>query len=586
MDRISYLATASISNPAKKRYATIPYMQKVWKIKERKKADLIEHLLAQRGLEKEEDRLNFLQPDYAKLHNPFLFVDMEKAVERIWRAIDNQEKVLIYSDYDADAVTANAVIYRGLKALGLQADIYIPDRFTEGYGLNVAAFEKIKEDGASLVITVDCGTNSVDEAVFCKANGIDLIITDHHEITGETPDAFALINPKNPKEKYPYHELTGVGVAFKVICGLLSKREKHDLPEGYEKWLLDLVAIGTVADCHSLIGENRQLVKYGLQVLAKTKWIGLRVLMELAGITQNGVPVRGFDTYTIGFIIAPRINAAGRIEHASTAFELLITDDLVEGKHLAQELEKLNTRRQRLTENVMSEARDQLALKQNHKILMAVGNDWPKGVVGLVAGKLTEEFSRPVLVLERGSEESTGSARSVRNFNIVDALNFSKAHLVKYGGHAAAAGFTLRNENLEIFEKSLLDFAEDNLKEEDLAKILDIDSELTAKEISLETVEKLESFEPFGMDNVKPRFILKKVKVNDANCVGKDQKHLQMTVCAEENQYFKCIAFNFGNSISLLPVGEFIDLVFELISDTWNGQKNIKLRVLDFRKAE
>lgn len=563
-------------------------MEKVWEIKKQTEKELIKQLLVNRGILSQENIEDFLDVSYAKLHDPYIFRDMRKAARRIVEGLLKNEKILIYSDYDADAITANALLFRLLKLLGAQPDVYIPDRFSEGYGLNLVAFEKIKEKSSKIVITVDCGTNSIAEAEFCKANGMDLIITDHHEITGELPEAFALINPKNPQEKYPYDQLTGVGVAFKLACAILSEARAASLPQalalpaGFEKWLLDLVAIGTIADCHSLLGENRILVKYGLRVLAKTKWPGLRTLMQGAGIW--GKPQ---DAYTVGFIIAPRINAAGRIEHAKSAFDLLVTDNQEEALKYAETLNVLNSRRQMLTENVMSEARQQLLLLSERKILLAAGTDWPKGVVGLVAGKLTEEFGKPVLVMERGLEESTGSARSVRNFNIVEALNYSKSILVKYGGHAAAAGFTLRTEHIDIFYKNLLDYAEENMQPDDAARVVAIDAQIQPEEINLQTMEVLEHFEPFGMDNPKPVFLLSGARLESFNAVGKEQKHLQLSVSAPlangSRKLFKAIAFNFGRSSGSLKVGQQMDLVFEMLSDAWQGVKTAKLRVIDFK---
>ncbi len=564
-------------------------MNRIWNVQKQTEKDLITQLLANRGVKSDEEIEAFLHPEYSKLNDPFLFKDMRKAVDRVWQAVENKEKILIYSDYDADAVTANAVLFRMFEFLGVKPEIYIPDRFSEGYGLNVAAFERFKEQGIQLVLTVDCGTNSVEEAKFCKANGIDLLITDHHEITGETPDAFALINPKNPADVYPYDQLVGVAVAFKLATGVLTQRDrieknKLDVPEGFEKWLLDLVAIGTVADCHSLLGENRILVKYGLKVLSKTKWPGLKILLDLAGTT--GKPI---DTFTLGFVIAPRINAAGRIEHASSAFNLLVSNEPAEALKLAQDLDALNTKRQKITETVMSEAREQIALIQERKVLMIAGTDWPKGVVGLVAGKLAEEYSKPVLVMERGAVESTGSARSIPSFNVVEALKYSKDVLVKFGGHAAAAGFTLRTEHLDIFYKNLLDFADTNINEADLAKVINIDAEMRPEDVNMQTAEALGAFEPFGVDNNKPKFMLSNVEVCECRGVGNDSKHLQISVNARlmngTQKTLKCIAFGFGKMIEQLPVGERIDLAFELLTDTWQGRKNIKLRVIDFRKA-
>ncbi|MHB8871258.1 MAG: single-stranded-DNA-specific exonuclease RecJ [Candidatus Doudnabacteria bacterium] len=554
-------------------------MNRTWKLKKQIEKDLFAQLLANRGISGEKEISDFLNPEYDQLNDPFLFLEMRKAVDRIWKAIQKKEKILVYSDYDADAITANAVLFRMFEALGVNVGTYIPDRFSEGYGLNLEAFNKIKEGGVDLVITVDCGTNSVKEAEFCKANNIDLIITDHHEITGEVPDVFALINPKNPKEKYPYHELVGVGVAFKLACAVLSEKEKHNLALGWEKWLLDLVAIGTVADCHSLIGENRLLVKFGLKVLQKTKWLGLRLLLQLAGMTSKNL-----DTYTLGFIIAPRINAAGRIEHASSAFDLLTANEYSEAAESAKNLEALNTKRQKITEIVISEAREQLLLVSERKILLASGANWPKGVVGLVAGKLTEEFGKPVLVMERGETESTGSARSVANFNIVEALKFSSEHLVKFGGHAAAAGFTVKTEYIDVFYKNLLDFADQNLNTEDLSKEIEIEAEVKAEDVNLKNAEMLEAFEPFGVDNPKPKLLLSGLVIKDQKLVGKEQKHLQLSLVSEAGKLLKAIAFGFGKSAPDLLPGQNIDIVFEMIKDEWNGSSNVKLRIIDYKK--
>ena len=410
-------------------------MAKIWKLKEKPPKELSDkyleidaltlQLLYTRGLlGKEEIERFFLSPPVRNLYDPFIFTDMQKAVDRIWQAIEQKEKIYIYSDYDADAVTANACLQQTFRYLNFAVESYIPDRFTEGYGLNLEAFKKIKDAGAKLVITVDCGTNSVDVAEYCRQNGIDLIITDHHEITGSTPDSFALINPKNPADKYPDDQITGVGVAYKLASAMLSQKskvikskgiEENQYIAGWDKWLLDLVAIGTVADCHSLFGENRILVNLGLKVLPKTKWLGLRQLMKTAGIKEGVMP----DTHTLGFIIAPRINAAGRLEHANVALNLLMTENTEEAQALALSLEEINRRRQDLTLRLVSEAKEQAELLGDRKVLLLKSKDWPKGVVGLVAGRLAGQYNRPVVVLETGESEATGSARSVGDFDIV-----------------------------------------------------------------------------------------------------------------------------------------------------------------------
>ena len=373
-------------------------MKKQWKIKTPPEAplpnlpqypNLILRLLALRGITEESAIHDFLDPDYEKLHDPFLFKDMQKAVERINQAIKRQEKVAIYADYDADAITACSVLYLALKKLGLTPVSYIPDRFTEGYGMNQDAIRKLAEDKVSLIITVDCGTNAVLEGSLCQELGIDLIITDHHEVTGPLPEAYAIINPKSPEDNYPFEFLTGVGVAYKLAQALFSSKG-----DGWEKWLLDLVAVGTVADCQSLTGENRILVSFGLKVLTKTRNLGLKALLEAAQVKSDK-----YDSFTLGFVLGPRINAAGRIKHADAAFNLLIADKPQDAQKFALDLNDLNKHRQMLTEQILSEARAQAELHLDKKVLLVFGQEWPKGIVGLIAGRLTEEYSRPSLAI-------------------------------------------------------------------------------------------------------------------------------------------------------------------------------------------
>ncbi len=559
-------------------------MPKNWTVKPCPYADLAATLLYQRGLTDKEDIQKFLDPKYEDLNNPFLFMDMQKAVGRILAAIKNGEGICIYGDYDADAVTANAVVQLALRHLGVEVKSYIPDRFTEGYGLNLEALQKIKDGGSKIVITVDCGTNSVDVAEFCAQNGMDLIITDHHEIIGPAPKAYALINPKNPADKYPYREITGVGVAFKLVQALFEncklKIENFAWIEGWEKWLLDLVAIGTVADCHSLMGENRILVKYGLKVLAKTKWAGLRALIATAGLDfSQKLP----DTYTLGFVIAPRLNAAGRLEHADTALHLLLEQDAVLAQQKAAVLEKINSRRQEQTARILSEAREQAELIADRKVIVVAGEGWNKGIVGLVAGKLAEEFHKPAIVLEKTETECTGSARTVGEFDVVEALKYAADFLTSFGGHKQAAGLTLKTENLEKFYQKVLDYAEVNLKEDDLQKQLLLDAELAFDDLSLKTCELLNQMEPFGVDNAKPKFLIRNLQVVSSRGVGKDGNHLQLKLKAG-NTEVDGILFNCGDFAKTLQMGDTIDVAAELMEDSWNGKKKVKLRIIDLKK--
>jgi single-stranded-DNA-specific exonuclease len=542
---------------------------------------LISRLLILRGLTEPEKIEEFLNPEYTRLLDPFIFKQMQKAVDRIWKAIKSKQKIVIYADYDADAITASSVMTLALRRLGASTDCYIPDRFSEGYGMNLEAIKKIQSDGAGLLITVDCGTNSVAEANLCQELGLDLIITDHHEITGDLPKAFALVNPKNPEDQYPFKYLTGVGVAYKVVQALFSRQEKLDelnIPNGWEKWLLDLVAIGTVADLQALQSENRIMVHFGLQVLPKTKWPGLKALIDVCKI-QGGK----LTTHTLGYLIAPRINAAGRIKHADAAFKLLISEDLEQARVYAKELDELNTHRQTLTEQILSEAREQIMLVSDRKVLLAAGEGWPKGIVGLVAGKLAEEFNKPVLIMDKGPEFSTGSARSHPKFDIVKALVHSKDLLEKFGGHTQAAGFTLASSNIEPFYKKLLEFAE-NLADEP-EPLLEVDAEMESKDFNWETHEYLEKFEPFGLGNPRPKFIGRGMQVIDARTVGGEGRHLKLKLLWN-GKVVAGIAFKFGFLVTQIRANQTLDAVFEMESNEWNGHKDLQVKIIDLNLKE
>lgn len=565
---------------------------KIWKLKPQAPKELfnsqpdysllLAQLLYNRGLAEREEVEAFIDPKYEMLPDPFLFQDMQKAVDRIWQALKNGEGVCIYGDYDADAVTANAVLRQTFRYLGTEVESYIPDRFTEGYGLNLDAFEKIKARGSKVVITVDCGTNSTEVADWCLKNGIDLIITDHHEVIGNLPKVFALINPKNPADKYPFQEITGVGVAFKLACGLLNsdkRQETRDKIKGWEKWLLDLVAIGTVADCHSLLGENRILVKYGLQVLAKTKWPGLKALMDAAGVDALSRPI---DAYTLGFVIAPRLNAAGRLEHADKALNLLVEPDADKATERAQDLNNINVRRQQMTERVLSEAKSAAEFIKDRKVIVLMNEDWPLGIVGLVAGRIAEVFNRPAFILRKGVLEATGSARTVGEFNVVEALKHAAEYLTRFGGHKQAAGLSLKPENFDLFYQKILEYADNNLSQEDLNPILELEAELDASHLSLATCHLLQQLEPFGMDNAKPVFLIKNLKLLSLRSVGGSGQHLQLQL-QKDGVKISAIAFNMGYLEKTLKIGDTLDAAAELMRDDWNGNSRVKLKIVDLK---
>jgi single-stranded-DNA-specific exonuclease len=563
-------------------------MRKNWIIKEEPKKpltskeypELLLKILAQRGIASSSEAHDFLNPAYEKLFDPFLFKDMRKTVGRIFKALDEKELIVIYSDYDADAITAAAVLHHGLKKLGILSDCYIPDRFTEGYGMNKDAVLKIIQGGAKLIITVDCGINSREEALCAKQHGADLIITDHHELIGELPSAFAVIDPKNPDDKYPFPFLAGVGVAFKLVCALFAEAKERgiDLPKGHEKWLLDLVALGTVADCQELVSENRILVSFGLKVLAKTRNPGLRALLKTA-MAENR-----FDAYTLGFILAPRINAAGRLAHAKTAFHLLTEDNPAEAEKLAGNLNELNLKRQALTEQILSEARGRIEHVKEKKILLAYGNDWPKGVVGLVAGKLNEEYARPVLVINVENGVATGSARSTEHFDLVSALESAKQFLLKFGGHKQAAGFTLKAENIERFYGMLLKHA-DSAGFEVAEPKLTLDANIQKENIDLSVAVLLEKMGPFGYGNPKPKFAVSGLEVIDSVLVGANGRHAKFRLKFGD-KIISAIGFNQPYLAANLTSGKSIDAAVELSINEWNGYQQVEFKIIDAKINE
>ncbi len=573
-------------------------MSKQWKIATEAPQDLqnafpelnrvVLQLLYNRGITEPAVIENFLSPEYKNLYDPFLFQDMEKAVERIWLAIQNDEKIVVYGDYDADGVTASAVLMQTFRFLDVPAINYIPERFTEGYGLNVEAFEKFKAEDITLVISVDCGTNSIDVANYCRDNGIDLIITDHHEITGQTPEALALINPKNVADMYPDDQITGVGVAYKVAKALLSDRirvtgqlqiHEDEYRGEWDKWLLDLVAIGTVADCHSLFGENRILVKFGLKVLAKTKWLGLKQLMENANIDVVATPP---DSRTLGFTIAPRINAAGRLEHANIALDLLLATDFAEAITLSNRLEEINRRRQDMTGRIVSQAKEQAELIIDRLIIMVSHEDWPKGLVGLVAGKLAESYKKPVIVLSKGDNESTGSGRTSGNFDLVDCLKSASEHIIKFGGHKQAAGLSVANAKLDAFYESILKYAQEHPTEPQ-ETTLNLEARLTEQDLTLDTFDEIAKLEPFGVGNIKPIFALINAKVQNFKLVGSTQAHLQMQLVVGDKA-IDCIGFSMARMAADLEPSATIDAAGELIADSWNGVKRLKFKLISIKK--
>lgn len=537
---------------------------------------LIVQILYNRGITTPEQAEAFLAPD-ALIGNPFRLRGVNEAVERLRRAIRAGEPIAIYGDFDADGVTATALLVQVLQALGARVKPYIPHRIDEGYGLNLDALQQLKDDGVRVVVTVDCGVRSLDEVAFGTRLGLDMIITDHHAPTDELPNAFAVIDPKQPQCQYPTKELSGVGVAFKLAQALLRVNARVPLqnqPALAEDALLDLVALGTVADLVPLTNENRALVKRGIARLRQSERPGIQALIRYATLKPDTL-----DTGHIGFTLAPRLNAAGRLEHALMAYNLLTTIYPGEAEALAQKLEETNRERQRLTSDLTTRARERVAARaETDALLFVTDPEFLEGIVGLIASRLVDEFYRPAIAVHHGETESRGSARSISEFNIVAALDECRDLLVRHGGHAMAAGFTVRNENLSALETRLREIAARTFASAELAPTLAVDAETSLSEMNWALQKSLEQLAPFGYGNREPVFVSRDVVVRDARVVGTE--HLKLLL-SDGQIVWDAIAFRQGSWLGNLP--QRIDVAYQLDARTWNGETRLQLNVKDLK---
>ncbi len=511
--------------------------------------------------------------------NPLLFLDMEKAVERIKSAIETKELMAIYGDYDVDGVTATALMTQVLGDLGGNVKPYIPNRFDEGYGLNVEALATLKEEGVGLVITVDCGIRSTGEARFAKEIGLDLIITDHHHPANEIPDALAVINAKRPGDLYPDKNLAGVGTAYKLASALIAELAEESFYEGSVTDIMDLVALGTVADLVPLDGENRALVRSGLERL---RWPQRQGLVSLMGVAQ--IHPTTITAQNIGFGLGPRLNAAGRLDSAMAAYHLLTAKTVQESGPLAQQLDNQNRERQRMTRVVQEQAEAQAISSGSVPLLIfAASPDFNQGVLGLAASKLLESYYRPAIVAHQGEDVTRASCRSIREFHITEALDACADLLVQHGGHAAAAGFTVENHNLPALIGRLQALADEKLAGKDLRAQIQADAEVDINDLSFELLKDLEMLEPTGFGNPSPIFVTRGLRVNGTKAVGKDFSHLKMGV-TNGKKNLDAIAFRQGHWYNKLP--NRIDLIYSFEKNEYNGMISLQLNVIDIRPAE
>ncbi|MBU2579786.1 single-stranded-DNA-specific exonuclease RecJ [Patescibacteria group bacterium] len=562
-------------------------------------SSLTARLLYARGLKTQREIDEFFNSDYEEdIHNPFLLKGMKKAVKRVLQAVEKEEKILIYGDFDADGVCSTAILCLTLKHLGVKKlKIYIPDREKENHGLNKKAIKEFSKEGVNLIITVDCGSTDLKEVSLANSLGMDVIITDHHELRDELPKTVAIINSLQKGDKYPFKKLCGAGIAYKLACALLSSNET------FKKWLLDLTAIATVSDVMPIVGENRTLVKYGLGVLAQTKWLGLQELMKVSQIdplitkpSLNGeAPLTNLDTRTIGFVIGPRLNAASRMDHANSALRLLITKNKREAMELAAQINQNNSARQNLTTKIVQEVEKCILEKEkkgkSSKLIFEGSAEWPVGLVGLIAGKIASKYCRPAFIYHQAGELIHASGRSASQVDLVGVIKQGSDFLDDYGGHKDAAGFRMKKKNLKKAKDFFKKIVEKELKGKELIASLEIDAELSLREMNWQTYDEIQKFTPFGRGNLEPRFSAKGMEISEIRTVGNGDKHLKLSLMMFDSEQkkaknFKAIAFGLGERGEHLKKGDSVDIVFEFIINEWNGCRELELKVVDIKNTK
>ena len=535
---------------------------------------LLATILVNRGITEEKQIFKFLNPKRNDFYNPYEMPDMDIAVKRIVKAIKNQEKTIIYGDYDVDGITSVTVLKSFLVERGLDVAEYIPNRLEEGYGLNENAVKEIANQGYTLMITVDCGISAIEEVEYANKLGIETIITDHHEPGNELPKALAIVDAKRKDNKYPFRNLAGVGVVFKLIQAIgteLNLDEKE-----YLKYL-DIVCIGTISDIVPLVDENRVIVKLGLKLVEQTRNLGLKAILQASGYSK-------IDSSTISFGVAPRINACGRMGHQEEALKLFLSKDINEVNELTQKLNEYNRLRQETEKNIYTDAimqieRDGLA---NKNTIVVMGKNWHHGVIGIVSSKITELYFKPSILLCEEDDIGKGSGRSIPGFDLYEALTQCKNAIEKFGGHSMAVGISVKKENLEMFKKELEQISKERNIEE-IVPILKIDAQIDLEEINKEMVESLKELEPFGEENKTPLFMIRNLKIDSIRALS-EGKHLKLTLKGNKN-IVNAIGFNLGELSNDYKIGDKIDVVGNLEINSFNGVDNIQINIKDLMRS-
>lgn len=549
--------------------------KEVSRIEEKYKINnLLARILVNRNITQDDKIRLFLEPTRNDFYNPYLIKDMEIAVERIIKAIEEKEKVIIYGDYDVDGITSITVLKSFLKDIGVDADFYIPNRLNEGYGLNKEAINKIVSEKYDLMITVDCGISGIEEIDYANSLGLDVIVTDHHEPGDEIPKAIAVIDNKREDSTYPFRELAGVGVAFK-LCQALGMRLGLK-EESYLKYL-DIVCVGTISDIVPLVDENRVITKLGLLLVKQTKNLGLRSIISSSGYTK-------IDSNTISFGVAPRINACGRMGEAEEALELLLSKNINEVNELTKKLNERNKTRQEIEKQIYESVIEKINKDhlEDHRVIVVGGKGWHHGVIGIVSSKITEMYFKPSILLSFDDEIGKGSGRSIPGFDLHDSLMKCSKYLEKFGGHSMAVGVTIKKENFSKFVDAFEEVAKEE-KIEQIVPIINIDAKITLKDIDKEVVESLKLLEPFGEANKMPMFAFKNMRIDSIRALS-EGKHLKLTL-KEDNKIINAIGFNIGELAEEYRIGDKVDIAGFLEINTFNGTDNLQINIKDIMKS-
>lgn len=534
--------------------------------------DLFNKILIARGLNPV-DALDFFSPIYEKNHDPFLLKDMDKAVDRLLLAYKNKEKITIYGDYDIDGLTSVSLLLDAFESFGFNdVDVFMPNRFIEGYGLTIDAIDQISARKTDLIVTVDCGSLSEKEIIHSNDLGMDIIVTDHHNVAAVQPPAVAVVNPKRSDNDYPFRDLAGVGVAFKLVQALQTRL--NGLPLGHEKWLLDLVALGTVCDVVSLTDENRTFVYWGLKVLSQTRRPGLKALMKVSIIDPKNINAR-----SLGFGLGPRMNAAGRLETAQHALDLLIAKDSIGTMEKAQYLDDLNISRRFEQSKILKQAIVQAEKYSDDSVLVVSDADWSHGIVGIVASKLLEKYKKPVFVIQEMGEDSKGSARSFGDFSVADAVKFCKEVITKGGGHKMAAGVTLPTKNIDSFRKMINQYYKSlNLVDQSLLLLPREDVSAKLNEVDESLIKLISQLEPFGSGNLEPIIKTDNLKVSNVRKMGSDGQHIKIEL-TDGDLKMDFIAFNAQDSF-MVDIGDNISIWYQPGINQWQGKNSVEGKIL------